>query len=176
LMFAFTLGTSVLFFAVAYLATQLGARLEKLFMTFVAIVVLIFGFVTLNSGLNLMGSPISYENLTRNLFRVEQTVARQEPSSSDPSPSADGQLILQVKNNGYFPETLYARANQPTTLTMITQNTVSCSRDFVIPALDYYALLPSTGQETVEIPPQEPGTIIRFTCSMGMYTGQIEFD
>jgi uncharacterized protein len=176
LMFAFTLGTSVLFFAVAYLATQLGARLEKLFMTFVAIVVLIFGFVTLNSGLNLMGSPISYENLTRNLFRVEQTVASQEPSSSDPSPSADGQLILQVKNNGYFPETLYARANQPTTLTMITQNTVSCSRDFVIPALDYYALLPSTGQETVEIPPQEPGTIIRFTCSMGMYTGQIEFD
>lgn len=176
LMFAFTLGTSVLFFAVAYLAAQLGARLEKLFMTFVAIVVLIFGFVTLNSGLNLMGSPISYENLTRNLLRIEQTVATQEPFDDFSLTNVDGQLVLQVKNNGYFPETLQAKANQPLTLQLVTQNTYSCSRDFVIPALNYYVLLPETGQESVEIPPQKPGTIIRFTCSMGMYTGQIEFN
>ena len=51
LMFAFMLGTSPVFFIVAYLTTELGARLEKFFMRFVATVVLIFGFVTVNGGL-----------------------------------------------------------------------------------------------------------------------------
>ena len=44
LMFAFTLGTSPVFFAVAYLTMQLGARLEKWFLRFVAVVMLVLGF------------------------------------------------------------------------------------------------------------------------------------
>jgi sulfite exporter TauE/SafE len=44
-MFAFTLGTSPVFFAVAYLATRIGAKMERYFMTFVAAVVLIMGLV-----------------------------------------------------------------------------------------------------------------------------------
>jgi sulfite exporter TauE/SafE len=56
LMFAFILGTSPVFFVIAYLTTELGARLEKFFMRFVATVVLILGLVTMNGGLNLLGS------------------------------------------------------------------------------------------------------------------------
>lgn len=63
LMFAFVLGTSPIFFVVAYFATQLGSKLEKYFMKFVAVVVMILALVTINSGLNLMGSPISFERL-----------------------------------------------------------------------------------------------------------------
>ena len=62
------------------------------------------------------------------------------------------------------------------TLDLVTDNTVSCARDFVIPALDVYELLPKTGRVTVDIPAQEPGAVLRFTCSMGMYTGQIVFE
>ena len=65
LMFAFILGTSPVFFIVAYLTTELGAKLEKFFMRFVAVVLLILGFVTLDGGLNLLGSPLSFQNLTR---------------------------------------------------------------------------------------------------------------
>ena len=68
LMFAFTLGTSPVFFIIAYLTTELGARLEKFFMRFVAVVLLILGFVTLDGGLNLIGSPLSLQNFTRNLI------------------------------------------------------------------------------------------------------------
>ncbi len=71
LMFAFVLGTSPVFFIIAYLTTELGARLEKFFMRFVAVVVLILGFTTLNSGLNVLGSPLSFQNLTRNLIPSE---------------------------------------------------------------------------------------------------------
>jgi sulfite exporter TauE/SafE len=178
LMFAFTLGTSVLFFGVAYLATQLGARLERYFMTFVAITVLVFGFITINSALNLMGSPLSYENITRRFFAVKETVAASAPStefSNAVDSGETGLLELSVQNGGYYPSTLYAKAGSALTLSLVTENTRSCARDFVIPALKYYKLLPETGQELVEIPPQEPGTIMRFTCSMGMYTGQIQF-
>lgn len=63
LMFAFILGTSPVFFVVAYFATRLGERMEKYFMKFVAVVVLILGLIGINSGLNLMGSPLSFNNL-----------------------------------------------------------------------------------------------------------------
>ena len=68
MMFAFTLGTSPVFFIVAYLTTELGARTEKFFMRFVAAAVLILGLVTLDGGLNLMGSPLSLQNLRRSLI------------------------------------------------------------------------------------------------------------
>ncbi|HAX68334.1 MAG TPA: hypothetical protein DCY14_01880 [Anaerolineae bacterium] len=169
LMFAFTLGTSPVFFIVAYLTTELGAKLEKFFMRFVAVLVLILGFVTLDSGLNLMGSPLSLQNLTRNWF----------PSQAEANPVADsaqGEIILNVQNGGYFPATLKVPAGQDFTLNLVTDQTYSCARDFVIPALNFYKLLPDTGTVQVTIPAQKAGSTIFFTCSMGMYTGQIVFE
>lgn len=65
LMFSFILGTSPVFFVVAYFATRLGERMEKYFMKFVAVVVLVLGLIGINSGLNLIGSPLSINNLIR---------------------------------------------------------------------------------------------------------------
>lgn len=174
LMFAFTLGTSPVFFIVAYLTTELGARLEMFFMRFVAVVVLILGLVTVNSGLNILGSPLSFQNLTRSLL----------PSNNGPEPvaqspqtaQAEGEVVLYVHNEGYFPQTLSAPAGKDFTLNLVTDETYSCSRDFVIPALDYYELLPDTGTVKVNIPAQVKGSTLFFTCSMGMYTGQIVFE
>lgn len=174
LMLAFTLGTSPVFFVVAYLTTELGARLEKFFMRFVAVVVLILGLVTINGGLNILGSPLSLQNLTRNLL----------PSNSRPAPVAqanqpapvEGEVVLYVQNEGYFPQTLSAPAGKDFTLNLVTDQTYSCARDFVIPALDFYELLPDTGTIQVNIPAQEKGSTLFFTCSMGMYTGQIVFE
>ncbi len=173
LMFAFVLGTSPVFFVIAYLTTELGAKLEKFFMRFVAIVVLILGFVTLNSGLNVLGSPLSFQNLTRNLIPSNDVSA---PVSGSSQPAATGgDIFLQVNNDGYFPGTLGAPADTEVTLNLVTNQTYSCARDFVIPSLNVYQLLPDTGTMQVSIPAQAKGTSIFFTCSMGMYTGQIVF-
>lgn len=168
LMFAFTLGTSPVFFALAWLTTELGAKLEKFFMRFVAAVVLVFGFVTLDSGLNLVGSPLSLQNLTRGWFA--------QSSASAAPLDTDGSLTLNVQNEGYFPRTLRAAANTDFTLNLVTNETYSCARDFVIPDLNFYQLLPASGNVQVNIPPQPAGTKLFFTCSMGMYTGQIIFE
>jgi len=169
LMFAFTLGTSPVFFVVAYLTTELGARLEKFFMRFVAVVVLVLGLVTMNGGLNVLGSPYSFSNLARGFTN---TASNSGLAAAVP----EGALTLMVKNEGYFPQTLKAIANEPVTLNLVTNKTYSCSRDFLIPDLSFYQLLPDTGQVQVDIPPQPAGTRMFFTCSMGMYTGAIVFE
>jgi uncharacterized protein len=157
------------------LTTELGARLEKFFMRFVAAVVLILGLVTVNSGLNILGSPISFQNLTRSLLPSNGGAAP-VTQSSQPSTAAQGEVVLYVQNEGYFPRILSAPAGKDFTLNLVTDQTYSCSRDFVIPALDYYELLPDTGTVKVSIPAQTKGGTLFFTCSMGMYTGQIVFE
>ena len=171
LMFAFVLGTSPVFFIVAYLAMKLGSRLEKWFMRFVAGVLLVLGLVSINSGLTLMGSPLSLTNL------IQAAKAGQSNEASATIPQSDGvTLYLSAGNSGYYPRLLHARAGTPITLNLLTDQTYSCSRSFVIPALGVEKLLPATGTETISIPAQTAGTVMHFTCSMGMYTGNIVFD
>lgn len=169
IMFAFTLGTSPVFFLVAYLATELGSRLEKFFMRFVAVVLLVLGLVTLDGGLNLMGSPYSFTNLARGLTNTASA-----SGTAVSVPETD--LTLMVQNEGYYPQTLKASADEPVVLNLVTDRTYSCSRDFVIPSLGFYQLLPDTGTVQVDISPQPGGTRMFFTCSMGMYTGTIIFE
>jgi sulfite exporter TauE/SafE len=185
LMFAFTLGTSPVFFAVAYLTTELGAKLEKFFMQFVAVVVLILGFMTLNGGLNIMGSPYSLQNLTRAWFStptdsppllVEAFSSSSQFAANVPSqPTAENEITLYVQNQGYFPATLKAPANKDIKLNLVTNGVYSCASSFIIPDLGFYQMLPPIGTTQVDIPAQSAGSILYFTCSMGMYTGQIEF-
>jgi sulfite exporter TauE/SafE len=62
-MLAFTLGTTPVFFTVAYLATRLGSRLEKSFIRIVAVLVFVLGLVSIDSGLTMAGWPYSPTNL-----------------------------------------------------------------------------------------------------------------
>jgi uncharacterized protein len=171
LMFAFILGTSPVFFAVVYLAMQLGARLEKWFMRFVAVAILVLGLFSVNSGLTLLGSPLSITNMLQSV-KIGQSF-----QASTSMPLSDGfTLYLAAGNNGYSPHTLHAHAAVPVTLNVVTTDTYSCARSFVIPMLGVERLLPASGTETISIPAQAGGTILRFSCSMGMYTGEIIFD
>jgi sulfite exporter TauE/SafE len=180
LMFAFILGTSPVFFAVAYLASQLGAKLEANFMRFVAVVVLVLGFVSIESGLNLVGSPYSFSNLARAFTEPAQAAAPLADSSSAAADTtatdSPNTLTLRVENSGYSPAVLQAPANLPLKLKLVTKNTFSCSRALVIPSLNLQKILPATGTESIDIPPQPRGTVMYYSCSMGMYAGQIVFN
>lgn len=179
LMFAFTLGTSPVFFAVTYFATKLGARLEKNFTRFAAVVVLILALVTIDSGLTLAGSPLSVTRWLNRPYSPPAAAAPGPQSGVQPAPAAAqaGNVItINVKNNGYEPGLVHARAGEPVTLRLVTDNVRSCSRAFVIPALNLEKILDATGEVLIEIPAQEKGTRMPFSCSMGMYGGDILFD
>jgi uncharacterized protein len=168
LMLAFTLGTSPVFFAVSYLATELGARMESIFMRLVAVVVLVLGLVSVDSGFALMGAP--------SVMGWTQSLMEGQPASAVAPADPSGALVLNATNNGYSPRTLHAKADAPLKLNMVTKNTYSCARGFVIPVLNVEELLPANGTVVIDIPAQKPGTVMPFTCSMGMYTGEIVFD
>lgn len=184
-LFAFTLGASPVFFGLVYLATRLGGLLERHFTRLVAVLLLILGLVTLDGGLGLVGSPFTISRLPSMLTRTLgfggglQTFDLNgdgEGPAGIQARASGGQVEVRVTDGGYTPARIQAPAGQKLLLKLTTNQSYSCARAFVIPALGTELLLPETGTETVEIPPQPPGTRLRFACSMGMYTGLIVFD
>jgi len=194
IMFAFILGTGPTFVAIAWVATNLGGMFQKYFYNVVTMMVLALGLYTLNGGLTLMGSPISASKLQRTLQGQQAAPAQAapDPATFSPLPAAGGAgaplgvapaapssasnvAQILVENSGYSPETLVLPANQDIELHLVTNNTHSCSRAFVIPALGIQEILPETGEKVVTIPAQASGTSIDFMCSMGMFTGVVQF-
>lgn len=175
ILFAFVLGTSPVFFTLAYLATRLGATLEKYFMRIVAVIILLLGIFAFDTGLNLIGSPYS---LTRMIQAFSPSASQKhENSPVSPQPSSSStEITLNVTNRGYEPEFLHAPADTSLKLNLVTDDTYSCARAFVIPELNVEVTLPAIGTTQLDIPAQPAGKVIPFSCSMGMYTGQIVFD
>jgi uncharacterized protein len=164
LMFSFILGTSPLFFTVSYFATRLGAAVEKYFSRIVAVTMLVMGLVSVDAGLNLAGSPVSF------------TIAYNSAVSALKPASVQSGFAIEVSENGYSPAVLHLPANRPVTLEWVTNETKACSRSVVLPALKYHQILPVTGRVKFDIPAQAKGTVLRYTCSMGMYPSQLVFD
>jgi uncharacterized protein len=181
IMFAFTVGASPLFFILAYFTTRISESLNANFVKVVAVIILIFALYSLESGLNLIGSPVSYAAYKQRLELKSITSQNTNDTTTNQPPivsSEDGSsqiLTINATDYGYEPRILKANANSPTRLILVTNNTYSCSRAFVIPSLKIQEILEETGTKTINIPPQKPG-FLKFTCSMGMYTGNILFD
>jgi plastocyanin domain-containing protein len=131
------------------------------------VVILLLGLVSINSGLNLAGSPLA--------FSPRLSPGQIATDTTDENSVSDGTLVINAQNDGYSPRRLYAPAGVPLTLDLVTERTYSCARAFLIPALDVEVILPETGTVPISIPAQTAGTVLPFTCSMGMYTGEIVF-
>jgi sulfite exporter TauE/SafE len=202
-MLAFTLGTTPVFFALAYLATRLGQRLEKGFIRVVAAVVLVLGLVSIDAGLTLGGWQYSFTNLRMALGadRAESpTAAEQRPlhvapvlldgTAQAPPVAAGGPdlstafspqdrpgvVTVSVRNDGYYPQVARAKANQPFKLALVTDQVYSCSRAVVVPSLNVEEFLPETGTVYIDIPAHPAGSKLFYSCSMGMYSGVIVFE
>ncbi len=159
-----------MFFAVAYFAAQLGSRLERWFMRIVAIVLLVLGILSIDLWIkpgrfaNLPFPPgaVDCPPVSSGSFQPPTIVSQDPfqpalPATEDPAPiptQGANSLVLAALNNGYSPEELIAPANQAIMLSVITKNTLSCSRAFVIPLLQVEEFLPQTGTVVIQIPPR----------------------
>jgi sulfite exporter TauE/SafE len=170
ILFAFTLGTSPVFFSVAYFATRLGVTLEKYFTRIVAVTVIVLGLVSIDAGLNLAGSPVSISKMITGLGGAP--AAAVSPSAA----SVQNSFTVNVVDTGYTPKVLHLTAEKPVDLNWVTKDVRSCSLSVVVPGLNYQMVLPGTGTVTMNIQAQPKGTVIHYSCSMGMYTGQLVFD
>jgi len=183
----FTLGTIPVFFALAFFTTRLGASTEKYFMRITAAVLLTLGLVAVNSGMVLSGSPLSINHLAWQL-RASQDGAAANAAAvisknlKAPTLSPAGnrqssrQVVIHATNTGYTPDFQQFPADIPFELVLVTDNTLACTRAFMLPSLGIEVMLPVDGEVVFEIPSQPAGSRMFFTCSMGMYGGIINFN
>jgi len=85
------------------------------------------------------------------------------------------QYIDLTAKGGYTPSSITAKANVQTVLRVKTSSTFDCSSSLVIPSLSYRNNLPPTAVTEIDIPPQAENTVLKGTCSMGMYRFSIKF-
>ncbi|MGC0422185.1 sulfite exporter TauE/SafE family protein [Embleya sp. AB8] len=158
----FVLGTIPLFAVLGLLVGASGRVLRGRLTAVLGLLVLAVAAWTIGSGLRLGGwwTPAAAGTVDR----------------AAASTGADGvqRITVRVANAGYHPARALARAGVPTVLVLRTEHTTGCTRGFVVPARDLQRVLPMTGETVFDLGTPRPGTLT-WTCSMGMYSGRVEF-
>jgi uncharacterized protein len=166
IMFAFILGTSPVFFLVGTVASEMLKK--KAFSYLAAAIVAAFGLISLNSAMALLGSNHTFQNYWRVI--TTGTIEKNSKSAATTNNKGVQEVTIFVRNNGYESDVNTLKVNVPVKLTLVTDNTYSCSRAFTIPALGISKVLQPNGREVIEFTPTKVGRL-NFSCSMGMYTG-----
>ncbi len=164
----FVLATMPYFFGLGWITTKLGDVFQQRFLKFAAIVLIYLGVISINGGLNLVGSSVTLES-------VWQTVAGTSDCSAEkPCQSIAANNIqeatINVFPNGYNPKYLQVKAGVPVKLNLVTPGGLSCTSIFRIPQLGIQVSLQPTSSQVVQFTPTQPGRLT-YTCGMGMYTG-----
>lgn len=169
IMFAFTLGTSPIFFALGLTTLELIKR--KAFAGLAAGVIALLAVLSINTGQVLRGSTHTLQNYW--LAATQDTVQATESLGKVAGVNAEGkqEVTVNVTNSGYTSSATTLKAGVPVKLTLVSNNAQGCTRAFTIPSLNMSKVLPPNGKEVVEFTPDKPGRLA-YTCSMGMYGGQ----
>ena len=169
IMFAFTIGTAPIFFAMGIAALELLKRKAFVFITSFAIFVL--AFMSMNAGQVLRGSPHIFQNYVaaaKDLFGGNTATGYRNMAKL----TKDGkqEVAITVRSSGYTTDIKQLKAGVPVKLTLLSNDVQSCARSFIIPSLGIYKSVPENGATTIEFTPTKTGTL-SYTCGMGMYTG-----
>jgi sulfite exporter TauE/SafE len=162
LLATFAIGTAPGLLALAGLPVVVPSTARPTLLRLVGVVVIGFAFVNASAGVRLSGVTLP-----------EIGIASVAAAVPPPGPVVDGKQTLHTYQDldGYRPGNVAIYAGIPTTWTIESTNAASCASLIRIPRLGMGGLL-HTGLNTVELPPLKAGTL-SYTCSMGMYSGQI---
>ncbi len=177
-MSAFTIGTIPLFLGIGYVTTKLGDSFKRQFFKYAALGLIYLGILTINASLVLMDSPLAIQNLIAS-FPIQIEIGNPEANNSSLNVAkvvgGVQNFDINVKPNGYSPNTIQIKAGIPVKLNLKTNGNYACTSIFKIPQLGITKELPPTGTSTVEFTAQNPGRLT-WTCSMGMYRGVIDVE
>lgn len=160
----FVVATMPYFFGLGWLTTRLGDAYQERFLQFAAVVLIYLGGISINGGLNLVGSPVTLQSIRQSFLDHSRSVAVTDGVQT---------ATIAVYPNGYSPNYFQLKAGVSTKLTLTTQGGLGCTSIFRIPQLGIQVSLQQSPTQTVEFTPTQPGKIT-YTCAMGMYSGVIE--
>lgn len=151
----FALGTAPGLLSVGGLTSFFKGESAKAFFKFTGVVVLALAFFNIANGYNLLslGSP------------------KPAPVADIDTSKLETQEVRMVEDdNGYSPSVIKIRPNTKIRLVIDAKAPFSCASQFTIPSVGVRKQL-EAGENVIEFVSPASGTV-RFSCSMGMYTGK----
>ncbi|MCP3820249.1 sulfite exporter TauE/SafE family protein [Streptomyces sp. A3M-1-3] len=175
-MAGFVLGTAPLFAVLGYLFRRSSRALSGRLGIATGIVVLAVAAWTIGSGLQ-AGGWVSFSTGSTPAAAAAPAASGGGKGASDGPVSIDAsgkQTIVLTVTDFYETTAFTAKAGVPTTLVLRGKDSGGCARAFTIPELGVQEIVKRDGDTKVDLGTRKPGTL-RFSCAMGMQTGQITF-
>lgn len=173
-LFAFALGTAPSLLALGWASGSLKGKAGKLFFQFSGALVIVLGVWNFQSGLNLIGYPLSLggDTVTQDAQVAGGTAGDTGKvlGAKDENDQQDVQVVkMAVNKTGYSPSQLTVEAGKPVRWEVDGTNAGGCITVLVSRSLGIQEAL-KPGVNVFEFTPKKPGKI-PFSCSMGMYRG-----
>ncbi|MFH0969183.1 MAG: sulfite exporter TauE/SafE family protein [Patescibacteria group bacterium] len=159
----FALGTAPGLLGIGGLTAVVKGIFARRFFKFAGILVIFFSLFNISNGYNLTGWQIGSQSAVNN----SQSTSGQDPNVT----LQNGVQIVKMTQSaqGYSPKTFTIKKGIPVKWTIDAQEPYSCSSTITISKLNITKRL-TKGENVIEFTPTEIGAL-KFSCSMGMYTG-----
>lgn len=153
----FALGTAPGLLGLGGITSAVSGGIKKWFFAFAGLLVIFFGATNIVGGIRLTGFDLS--------------VIRRDSAPDAAVKIVDGIQIVKMeqRGNGYFPNKFTVKKGVPVRWVINATDAYTCASYIVVPKLGVKRAL-ELGENIITFTPQEVGTL-RFTCSMGMYSG-----
>ncbi len=164
----FALGTIPALLIIGYASHSLKGKAGAFFYQFAGGLVLLLGLWNISNGFTTIGYPLPTVSEIVQAFSQnnQQGKARLVPYDGNVQT-----ISMQVQDEGYAPNTFVIRQGVPTKWIVDAQDSGGCLSVLVARKLGVQKLL-ERGKNVIEFTPQETGPVA-FSCSMGMFRGQI---
>ena len=169
-LFAFALGTAPALLALGWASGSFRGKLGQWFFRFSGAVVVILGLWNIQNGMAITGYPINLSHLV-----ALRSSAGERLDAQDANVVFDGtrQIVsMTVTNDGYSPDNFTLQQGVPTRWEIEAKDLGGCLSVIQAPKLGLRQRL-NAGLNVIEFTPENAGTFA-FSCSMGMYGGEIK--
>jgi sulfite exporter TauE/SafE/copper chaperone CopZ len=162
----FALGTMPGLLGVGALSSAVRGPAARLFFKGAGIIVIILGLWNISNGWNLTGIVLSQPS--------PSGIVQQPGANTTAAILKDGKQYMSMDQwaGGYKPNRFTVKAGIPVVWTINSTDSYTCASTIAVPSLGIAQSL-NLGENTIEFTPTQTG-FIKFSCSMGMYTGLIE--
>lgn len=167
-MFIFALGTLPALLGISAISSTAKGTASRLFLRFSGALVLILALFNLNSGLLLAG--VNTSNL---LPSITSNTPDKNTKDKNVTEENGTQIInMNVNNYGYYPDSYTVKAGKPTIIRAImAEDGAGCASVVTVPKFNLVKYL--APGSTTNIGPFTPTGNFLITCSMGMFTANV---
>ncbi len=165
----FALGTAPGLLGVGGLTSVVKGAASRLFFKTAGIVVILLAIFNIQNGYNLTGITFNPGEIISTVFSPASVAAT---NVNDPNVKLENgvQVIKMTQSgDGYSPNAFTIKRNVPVRWLINSTDPNTCSASIVSSQLNIRKSL-NAGENIIEFTPTQTGAI-RFSCSMGMYTG-----